>query len=331
MSDDKARPRQLGRGLEALFGDDRAAVVAQAPAPAAVSGLRRVAIAKLIPNPLQPRRHFDDAALRDLAASIREKGILQPLIVRPTRHDPDSFEIVAGERRWRAAQRAQVHEAPVIVRDFTEEEALAVALIENIQRNELSPLEEAQAYARLAGDFSKTQEQVAEVVGKSRSHVANMMRLLDLPADVQDLLADGSLTAGHARAILTAADPLALAKRIVSEGLSVRAAEKLGREGKPPSAKSGRGKAAAVKRPSKDADTLALERELGNMLGLKVDVEFDGKGGRLTFEYASLEQLDDLIDRLTGRRPEAGPGRDYDPDDDIDSEDPFGEDGPPAG
>ncbi|MEK9644085.1 MAG: ParB/RepB/Spo0J family partition protein, partial [Alphaproteobacteria bacterium] len=139
MSDDKARPRQLGRGLEALFGDDRAAVVAQAPAPAAVSGLRRVAIAKLIPNPLQPRRHFDDAALRDLAASIREKGILQPLIVRPTRHDPDSFEIVAGERRWRAAQRAQVHEAPVIVRDFTEEEALAVALIENIQRNELSP------------------------------------------------------------------------------------------------------------------------------------------------------------------------------------------------
>ncbi len=316
MSDDKARPRQLGRGLEALFGDDRAAVVAQASEPVAVAGLRRVAISRLIPNPLQPRRYFDDAALRDLAASIRENGILQPLIVRPTRHDPDSFEIVAGERRWRAAQRAQLHEAPVIVRDFTDAEALAVALIENIQRDELSPLEEAQAYARLAGDFSKTQEQVAEAVGKSRSHVANMIRLLALPAEVQDLLADGSLTAGHARAILTAADPLALAKRIVTEGLSVRAAEKLGREGGAPSANSGRGKAAGIKRLSKDADTLALERELGNMLGLKVGVEFDGKGGRLTFEYTSLEQLDDLIDRLTGRRPQLGPDHDYEPDED---------------
>ena len=350
MSDEKPRPRQLGRGLEALFGEDRtniaaaeAAVeagatpapatedtvppkdetVAHAPtaaAPPAVAaaavdaaagnaddsgalGFRMVAIARLIPNPLQPRRHFDDDALKDLMKSIREQGILQPLIVRPTRSEAGNFEIVAGERRWRAAQRAQVHEAPVIIRDFTDEEALAVALIENIQRDELSPIEEAEAYARLSHDFGKTQEQVAEVVGKSRSHIANMVRLLDLPDDVRAMLADGQLSAGHARAILRAADPAALARQIIEEGLSVRDAERLGRpakRGRP--AGSGAKSGAAM---AKDADTLALERALSGGVGVKVDITFDGTGGSLRIDYTSLEQLDDLVERLMGNGPRA--------------------------
>ena len=358
MSEEKPRPRQLGRGLEALFGEDRTNITAaeeavdagarpapasdpvpQAEAPPATSpatrttipagaavsagaapaaadspvdsrgtshgaavGFRMVPIANLIPNPLQPRRHFADEALRDLTNSIREQGILQPLIVRPTRSDPGNFEIVAGERRWRAAQRAQVHEAPVIIRDFNDAEALAVALIENIQRDELSPLEEAEAYARLSHDFGKTQEQVAEVVGKSRSHIANMTRLLDLPEDVRAMLAEGELSAGHARAILRAADPAALARQIIDEGLSVRDAERLGKErrarrGRSAGASKGKGKAPA---PAKDTDTLALERALGNALGLHVDIAFDGKGGSLRLGYSSLEQLDDLIERLMG-------------------------------
>jgi ParB family chromosome partitioning protein len=374
MSDEKPRPRQLGRGLEALFGEDRTNIaaaeealdagarpapaddsgtVSQTDAPAAspaaspeaspaaapipsdsrgaAVGFRMVPIAKLIPNPLQPRRHFADEALRDLTASIREQGILQPLIVRPTRSEPGNFEIVAGERRWRAAQRAQVHEAPVIIRDFNDAEALAVALIENIQRDELSPLEEAEAYARLSQDFGKTQEQVAEVVGKSRSHIANMTRLLELPEDVRAMLAEGALSAGHARAILRAADPAALARQIIEEGLTVRDAERLGRErrarrGRPAGGSKSVAKARA---PAKDTDTLALERALGNALGLHVDIAFDGNGGSLRLDYTSLEQLDDLIERLMGRGAVGGAGRppapgraNIDMDDDPGNDDP---------
>ena len=349
MSDEKPRPRQLGRGLEALFGEDRTNIAAaeeavdagarpasaaepEAPsaptetpvaAPAAADsapaaaptesegaavGFRMVPIAKLIPNPLQPRRHFGDEALRDLTNSIREQGILQPLIVRPTRSEPGNFEIVAGERRWRAAQRAQVHEAPVIIRDFNDAEALAVALIENIQRDELSPLEEAEAYARLSQDFGKTQEQVAEVVGKSRSHIANMTRLLDLPEDVRALLADGALSAGHARAILRAADPAALARQIIDEGLTVRDAERLGKERRARRGRPAGGAKRTGKAKAKDTDTLALERALGNALGLHVDIAFDGNGGQLRLDYSSLEQLDDLIDRLMGRGAVGGGG-----------------------
>ena len=349
MSDEKPRPRQLGRGLEALFGEDRTNIAAaeeavdagarpasaaepEAPsaptetpvaAPAAADsapaaaptesegaavGFRMVPIAKLIPNPLQPRRHFGDEALRDLTNSIREQGILQPLIVRPTRSEPGNFEIVAGERRWRAAQRAQVHEAPVIIRDFNDAEALAVALIENIQRDELSPLEEAEAYARLSQDFGKTQEQVAEVVGKSRSHIANMTRLLDLPEDVRALLADGALSAGHARAILRAADPAALARQIIDEGLTVRDAERLGKERRARRGRPAGGAKRTGKAKAKDTDTLALERALGNALGLHVDIAFDGNGGQLRLDYGSLEQLDDLIDRLMGRGAVGGGG-----------------------
>ena len=322
MSMEKGRPRQLGRGLEALFGEDRTDLAAAAPAPPTgdtpaaeqsrnqnMAGFRLVAIGKLIPNPRQPRRHFDDVALHELTASIREQGILQPLIVRPTRSDDDTFEIVAGERRWRAAQRAQVHEAPVIIRDFTDAEALAVALIENIQRDELSPLEEAEAYARLSSNFDKTQEQVAEVVGKSRSHVANMMRLLDLPEDVRDMLAAGELTAGHARAILRAPDPAALAHQIIAEGLSVRDAEKL--------SKSARGKRGGKNRAKplqgKSADTLAMERELTRGLGAKVEIAFDGVGGFVKVEYRSLEQFDDLVLRLMGEGPKiVGDSLEYD-------------------
>lgn len=349
MSDEKPRPRQLGRGLEALFGEDRTNIAAAEeavdagarPAPAAepeapsaptetpvaapaaagsapaaaptksegaAVGFRMVPIAKLIPNPLQPRRHFGDEALRDLTNSIREQGILQPLIVRPTRSEPGNFEIVAGERRWRAAQRAQEHEAPVIIRDFNDAEALAVALIENIQRDELSPLEEAEAYARLSQDFGKTQEQVAEVVGKSRSHIANMTRLLDLPEDVRALLADGALSAGHARAILRAADPAALARQIIDEGLTVRDAERLGKERRARRGRPAGGAKSTGKAKAKDTDTLALERALGNALGLHVDIAFDGNGGQLRLDYSSLEQLDDLIDRLMGRGAVGGGG-----------------------
>ncbi|MAI49639.1 MAG: chromosome partitioning protein ParB [Rhodospirillaceae bacterium] len=341
MSNEKPRPRQLGRGLEALFGEDRtniaaaeqvvdsgarAAPAAEAdrvgatsealegtavsvePAETAEShlgavGFRMVAIANLIPNPLQPRRHFADEALRDLTNSIREQGILQPLIARPTHIGPGNFEIVAGERRWRAAQLAQVHEAPVIIRDFNDAEALAVALIENIQRDELSPLEEAEAYSRLSHDFGKTQEEVAEVVGKSRSHIANMIRLLDLPEDVRALLANGELSAGHARAILRATDPMALARQIITEGLSVRDAERLSKERRARGRRyeSGSERTAKGIMTVKDTDTLALERELGSALGLTVDISFDGGGGQLRLNYGSLEQLDDLIERLIGR------------------------------
>ena len=278
----------LGRGLKALFGEDRAGD--------ASVGVRTVPTAMLTPCPLQPRRRFDEDALDELARSIREKGVLQPLIVRPGASG--DFEIVAGERRWRAAQRAQVHEIAVVVRDLSDEEALAVALIENIQRDDLSAIEEARAYSRLAQEFGKTQNEVAVVVGKSRSHVANMTRLLELPDEVQTMLAEGKLTAGHARALVGAPDAVALARRIEAEGLSVRAAERLRKSGK------GRSRRPAVE----NADTLALERSLSNALGLKTKISFDGNGGTVTLAYESLEQLDDLVKRLRATPKPPAPG-----------------------
>ena len=280
--------RPLGRGLKALFGEDRAGDVSV--------GIRAVPTAMLVPCPLQPRRRFDDDALDELTRSIREKGVLQPLIVRPG--VSGNFEIVAGERRWRAAQRAQVHEIAVVVRDLSDEEALAVALIENIQRDDLSAIEEARAYSRLAQEFGKTQHEVAVVVGKSRSHVANTTRLLELPEEVQAMLAEGKLTAGHARAIVGATDPVALAQRIAAEGLSVRAAERLRKPGKE------RGRRSAVE----NADTLALERSISNALGLKTKISFDGNGGTVTLVYESLEQLDDLVKRLRSAPKPPAPG-----------------------
>ena len=308
MSDKKGPPRKLGRGLEALFGDERTNLVTGGSIGNTISGkpegMRVISVAKLSPNPLQPRRNFDEAALRDLTNSIQEKGVLQPLIVRPCSENNGTFEIVAGERRWRAAQRAQVHEVPVVVRNFTEEEAFAVALIENIQRDELSPLEEAKAFSRLAKDFKKTQEQVAAAVGKSRSHVANMLRLLDLPEDVREMLSAGDLSAGHARAILGAPNPTALAGEIVSKGLTVREAERLAKVSRE---RAGRTRISGNRSTPgrKDADTIALERKLSMGLGSKVEISFDGTGGYVSVQYRSLEQFEDLVERLMGKNPKS--------------------------
>ncbi len=296
MTENKSRPNQLGRGLEALFGESQSEYRRSDPEirsvdEAATVGARSISIAKLVPNPLQPRTRFDDSGLDELTASIKQQGILQPLIVRPNPIDKATYEIIAGERRWRAAQRAKVHEAPVIVRDLSDSEAFAVALIENIQRDQLSPMEEATAYARLAADFNQTQEQIAQVVGKSRPHISNTMRLLDLPPDVQTLLLEGKLTAGHARAVLGSKDPSALAGQIVRKGLSVREAERLVNRGITK-------KKSKQERNDKTTDILALEGELSRTLGVKVVIDYDGTGGSIRVNYRTLEQLDDVIERL---------------------------------
>jgi len=285
MSDEPRRSK-LGRGLSALFAEEAETASDQTTQP------RTLAIDRLRPGRYQPRRHFDEDALEALVNSVREKGILQPLLVRPHDEHPAHYEIVAGERRWRAAQLAQLHEVPVVIRELSHREALEIALVENIQREDLGPLEEADGYRRLMDEFSHTQEDLAKAVGKSRSHVANMMRLLGLPEPVKLLVNDGKLTAGHARALLTASDPAGLAAVIVAQGLNVRQAEALaaGRDKAPAS----RGSAPVAK----DPDTVALERELGQLLGLKVLIASDGAGGALTIQYRSLEQLDDVLRRL---------------------------------
>lgn len=253
-----------------------------------------------------PRKEFDQQAIDDLAESIREKGIIQPILVRKHPDDPELFEIIAGERRWRAAQQAQLHDVPILVKAFTDREALEVALVENLQRQDLSPLEESEGYQRLMDEFQHTQEDLAKAVGKSRSHVANMMRLLALPDPVKNMLREGKLTAGHARALLNAENPEVLAERVVSRGLNVRQTEKLAMtEGK----KQPRKKTSAARAADKDADTLALERDLSQLLGLNVSIIFAGRGGTLAIEYDTLEQLDDILHRLSGgvhRAPGAG-------------------------
>jgi ParB family chromosome partitioning protein len=284
VSEDGKR-RNLGRGLSALFGeesDDIAAADRQRVG-------RSVPIGFLRAGRFQPRHRFDDDALRALADSIREKGVLQPLLVRRHPDAANSYEIIAGERRWRAAQLAQLHEVPVIIKELDDRAALEIALVENIQRADLTVLEEAEGYRRLMAEFGHTQEALAVAVGKSRSHVANMMRLLTLPEPVKQLLDSGALSAGHARALLNAADPAGMAREIVRRGLNVRQAELLAKSGK-----TSRHKAPAAK----DADTAALERDLTNLLGLKVAISFAGRGGALTIQYRTLEQLDDVIRRL---------------------------------
>lgn len=299
MADEKKKG--LGRGLSALLGDHAASAIqavssaAQAgpEGAAAIKGLRTMPVGQLQPGKFQPRRSFDEDRIADLVESVREKGILQPLLVRPLPGQPGRFEIIAGERRWRAAQGAKLHEVPVIVRDLSDREALEVALVENLQRQDLSPLEEADGYRRLMDDFSHTQEELAKAVGKSRSHVANMIRLLALPDPVKTMLEKGELTAGHARALLTAADPLRLARDVVGRALNVRQTEKLVND-------EGKAKPSLGGRPAKakDADIAALERDLTNTLGCKVAIRSLGKGGELTIAYGSLEQLDDVLARL---------------------------------
>ena len=283
---DKKR-KQLGRGLSALLGDD-----AKKFADLSSSKTdRTVAITQLTPCPFQPRRNFGDVQIAELSQSIREKGILQPLVVRP-KPDSDGYEIICGERRWRAAQMASVHHVPVVVRDLTDQEALEIALIENLQRENLSALEEAEAYRCLMTEFDHTQDAMAHSIGKSRSHVANMLRLLNLPDVVKAMLADGRLSAGHGRALLGAKNPADLAATVVKKSLNVRATEALvRREGvaKPPNLN------AAV---PKDADTLSIERELTDTVGLKTKIRTKGAGGEIRFVYPSLDELDDLIARL---------------------------------
>ena len=284
-----APKRRLGRGLAALIGDD----VTEESIVEAARGLKMVPIADLSPNPRNPRRMFAEDQLEELARSISEKGVLQPIVARPA-EEPGRYEIVAGERRWRAAQKAGVHEIPVVVRDLSEAEALEVALIENIQRSDLNAVEEAQGYAQLMEMFGYTQQQLADTLGKSRSHIANTLRLLTLPEDVRKMIADGEISAGHARALIATDDPSALAKKIAKLGLSVREAEKLGQEAtRTPKAKKPGGQ--------KSADVRALEQELEEALGLSVEITDKGRsGGRVTVSYKTLEQLDEICRRLRG-------------------------------
>ncbi|MBF0393896.1 MAG: ParB/RepB/Spo0J family partition protein [Alphaproteobacteria bacterium] len=283
----------LGRGLSALLGDapDEDAVATVEAAPRSP---RSLPVEQLRPGRFQPRRLFDEAAIAELVESVREKGVLQPLLVRPL-PEPDTYEIIAGERRWRAAQMARLHEVPVVVREFDDRETLEVSLVENLQREDLTPLEEAEGYRRLMDEFAHTQEDLGRAVGKSRSHVANMMRLLALPDPVKDMLDRGALSMGHARALLGAADAVGLAAQVATKGLSVRQTERLAREegAKPKGAARPRGVEA------KDPDTAALERDLSNLLGLEVSIKFHGKGGELTIHYGNLEQLDDVLHRLS--------------------------------
>ena len=292
--DKKQERRGLGRGLSALMAD-----VNLATAPDATPNTRRaetlIAVELLFPNPDQPRRDFSEESLADLAASIRQKGVIQPLIVRP-RVGADGYEIVAGERRWRAAQIAQLHELPVLIRELTDSEVLEVAIIENIQRADLNPIEEALAFRQLMDRFGHTQEKLAEALSKSRSHIANLLRLLHLPAEVQAHLRSGALSAGHARALITTPNPAELARKVIAQGLSVRETEKL--------AQSVIGPTARRKSPrsdAKDADTRALEADLSANLQMPVTISHDpgNGGGLISVRYRTLDDLDLLCRALS--------------------------------
>lgn len=290
------RPRGgLGRGLGALLGDIARDDAVDAAAPGN-SGVRMIPVTSIAPHPDQPRRHFDEVALNELAASIAERGIIQPIVVRPHGHD---YQIVAGERRWRAAQRAQLHEVPVVVRDYSDAETLQIALVENIQRQDLNAIEEAEAYSRLIEEFGHTQEVLAKTVHKSRSHVANLLRLLDLPRTVQGRVIDGSLSMGHARAMIGAPDAEALAEQVVAKGLSVRQTERLAQKAKPDAARRAPSRSRRVT-GQEDADVAALERQLGDLLGVRIRISHGEHGGTLTLEYSTLDQLDMLCQRLSG-------------------------------
>jgi ParB family chromosome partitioning protein len=295
MTDTPPRTRGLGRGLSALIGDSEPLAVDRSEAAAVPA--TSVPIELIRRNADQPRRHFDETDLEELAASIRERGILQPILVRPMPGAPGEYQIVAGERRWRAAQRAGLHQAPVVIRsDLDDLAVLEIAIIENVQRADLGPLEEAQGYKALVDRFGRTQEDVAKTVGKSRSHIANLIRLLGLPEGVREHLAEGRLTAGHARALLTSPDPEGLARRVVDGGLSVRQAEALAREA---SERPAAPKVAAAGVRPKDADTRALEQDISEALGLAVTVDHKGGRGEVRIVYRTLEQLDDICRRLS--------------------------------
>ena len=283
------KPSRLGRGLAALIGD--VAPIDGARVSGGSDG-KRLPVDFIIANRRNPRSDFDPKLLEELANSIREKGVMQPLLVRPSGDDPDTYELIAGERRWRAAQAAGLHEVPVIIREVGDKEALELAIIENVQRADLNSIEEAMGYGKLMDEYSYTQSDLAQVIGKSRSHVANTLRLLKLPEDVREMLANGELTAGHARTLITAKDPSYLAQQILKQGLSVRQAEALNQKrmeqknNQPDST------------PKKSSDTLALEKELSDHLGLKVSVRDRNGSGKLEISYKNLEQLDAVCHKL---------------------------------
>lgn len=286
---DESRPR-LGRGLAALIGNN----AVESTAIDQSRGQKKVPIEFVRPNPKNPRKTFTDESLDELADSIRQKGIIQPIVVRTNDNLPDIYEIIAGERRWRAAQRAGLHEVPVVVAEVTERESLELAIIENVQREDLNPIDEARGYEQLAADFGYSQNDLANIIGKSRSHIANTLRLLKLPSSARKLLETGEITAGHGRALLASADPDSLTKQIIEGGLSVREAERLAQgqqeshgERRPKKAKS-----------PKDADTIALERSLSDLLGMSVSIKHHGEKGELSVRYSSLDQLDELCRRL---------------------------------
>jgi len=292
----------LGRGLDALLGEalrgDSSSANASADRDARSQGVTTLSVIDIRPNPSQPRRHFSDEKLDELAASIARHGIIQPIVVRPFQ---GGYQIVAGERRWRAAQRAQLHDLPAIVRNFDDTETVEIALLENIQRQDLNPIEEAEAYKKLTELFGHSAAELADLVHKSRSHVANMMRLLDLPPTLRDLVTEEKLSMGHARALLGSDNAVQLAMLVIKNGLSVRATEALVQQERAPKAKN---RKAAVANVPENADIRAVEAHLGDLLGLKVRIAQKGAGGagEVTFEYGSLDQLDMLCQRLTGEK-----------------------------
>ena len=294
MAADEARSR-LGRGLASLIGD----VGGEAAHVERPRSQRKVPIEFLKPNPRNPRRAFSEAELNDLAGSIKQHGVIQPIVVRPIKGANDRFEIIAGERRWRASQIAGLHEVPIVPADVSDSDALEIAIIENVQREDLNPLEEAQGYHALADEYKRSQDDIAKIVGKSRSHVANMMRLTKLPSEVQAYIAAGRLSAGHARALIGVPDPVAAAKRIVEEGLNVRQTEALAHEEGVPERKSQKPRAGGGGAgKQKDPDTLALEKRVSDALGLTVTVNHRDPGGSVQISYKSLEQLDEVMRRL---------------------------------
>lgn len=295
MAQAKSERRGLGRGLSALMADVDPQPENNPAAPSPRKAEALIDIARISPNPDQPRRTFAEESMKELENSVREKGIIQPLILRTNPRDPVGYEIVAGERRWRAAQRAQLHEVPAIIREFDDAEVLEIAIIENIQRADLNPVDEAAGYRQLMDRFGHTQEKMAEALGKSRSHIANMLRLLNLPEQVLELLRGGALSMGHARALLTAEDPLDLAQRVVKRDLSVRDVEKLVKASKASAS------ASSTSQPPKDADTRQIEKDLSAALGMKVSIDHvaGSEKGVLTVRYKDLEQLDEVCRRLS--------------------------------
>jgi ParB family chromosome partitioning protein len=297
MSRADNKKRKLGRGLSALLGDGEDNSAKRDSGRAG----KMVSIEFLQPGKYQPRQHIDDEGIEELSRSIAEKGILQPLLVRPVSDtkSPNSYEIIAGERRWRAAQKAKVHEVPVIIKDLNDQETLEIALIENLQRQDLSPLEEADGYQRLMQEFTHTQEVLAKAMGKSRSHVANTLRLLALPVSIKTMIEDGRLTAGHGRALLSASNLNKLVKIVLKQGLNVRQTESLVKKTNAGEVKP------ATRTLAKNSDTLALERDISDTLGLKVNIKFNDGRGALTIHYNGLNQLDDILARLSRKQKPA--------------------------